>query len=105
MNRRDFLITSGAALLWAGIGLRRTIAGENIKKQMAEQMEKNENIIYWMYSDDKTFWGFYEIAPDQNFYFNENNDLVIVFNKYEVAPGSMGYPEFIIPLELYEGNR
>ena len=33
MNRRDFLITSGAALLWAGIGLRRTIAGENIKKQ------------------------------------------------------------------------
>ena len=82
-----------------------TVFSENIKKQMAEQMEKNENIIYWMYSDDKTFWGFYEIAPDQNFYFNENNDLVIVFNKYEVAPGSMGYPEFIIPLELYEGNR
>ncbi len=27
-------------------------------------------------------------------------ELVIVFDEYEVAPGSMGMPEFIIPEEV-----
>jgi anti-sigma-V factor rsiV len=80
------------------------IFSENIKQQMAQQMETDPDVIYWMYSDDKTFWGFYEIAPDQNFYFNQDGDLVIVFDKYEVAPGTMGYPEFVIPRTLYTGD-
>lgn len=77
------------------------IFSENIKEQMKRQMEENPDVTYWMYSDDKTFWGFYEISPDQNFYFNKEGDLVIVFEKYEVAPGSMGYPEFVISRALY----
>ena len=80
------------------------IFSENIKQQMAQQMETDPDVIYWMYSDDKTFWGFYEIASDQNFYFNQDGDLVIVFDKYEVAPGTMGYPEFVIPRTLYTGD-
>ena len=31
------------------------------------------------------------------FYLNAEGALVIVFDEYEVAPGSMGMPEFVIP--------
>ena len=80
------------------------VFSEYIKQQMLRQMEEDPDVIYWMYSDNKTFWGFYEISPDQNFYFNQDGDLVIVFDKYEVAPGTMGYPEFVIPRTLYTGG-
>ena len=36
--------------------------------------------------------------------FNNDGDLVIVFDKYQIAPGSMGCPEFVIPKTLYEGK-
>ena len=39
---------------------------------------------------------FATVSADHNFYWNENGDLVIIFDKYEVAPGSMGTPEFVI---------
>ena len=29
-------------------------------------------------------------------------NIVIVYNKYEVAPGSMGCPEFVIDKKIYE---
>ena len=42
---------------------------------------------------------FQAIAPDQQFYLDENGDLVIVFGEYAVAPGSMGMPRFVIDEE------
>lgn len=39
---------------------------------------------------------FTEIAEDANFYIDSFDRVVIVFDKYEVAPGSMGIPEFYI---------
>ena len=42
---------------------------------------------------------FRAIDPDQQFYLDENGDLVIVFGEYEVAPGSMGIPRFVIDEE------
>ena len=41
--------------------------------------------------------------PDQHFYLNEEGQLVIVFDEYAVAPGSMGMPEFVIPSDLLFG--
>ena len=42
--------------------------------------------------------GFQTITPDQNFYINEAGHPVVVFNKYDIAPGYMGSQEFeIIP--------
>lgn len=38
----------------------------------------------------------------QNFYFSENGNIVIVFDKYEVGAGSSGAPEFEINKEIYE---
>ena len=45
---------------------------------------------------------FRSIAPDQNFYVNTDGDLVILFEEYEVAPGSMGTPEFTVEREVFE---
>ena len=33
-------------------------------------------------------------------YINDNNELVICFDKYEVGPGSTGLAEFVIPKEI-----
>ncbi len=46
---------------------------------------------------------FESIDPDQNFYIDENGQLVIVFAEYEVAPGSMGEPESVIPTDVLDG--
>ena len=41
--------------------------------------------------------GWFEgITENQKFYINENGNVVIVFDKYEIAPGYMGMPEFEI---------
>ena len=37
---------------------------------------------------------------NQNFYITQQGKLVIVFDKYEVAPGSMGIVDFGIPITL-----
>lgn len=66
-----------------------------IKKQMQERMDADENVRYWI-SDSQIGEEFATVNEDHNFYWNENGDLVIVFDKYEVAPGSMGTPEFEI---------
>lgn len=76
-----------------------TIISDNIKTQMKEQMEKDESLVYFIYSEEEPF-GFDTITEDTNFYLNENNEPVIVFNEYEVAPGYMGVAEFTIPADV-----
>lgn len=66
-----------------------------IKKQMQEQMANDENISYWI-NTSGIGEEFATVSADHNFYWNENGDLVIIFDKYEVGPGSMGTPEFVI---------
>lgn len=41
------------------------------------------------------------LSEQQNFYF-ENGDLVLVFDEYTIAPGSMGTPSFTIRAETYQ---
>lgn len=54
---------------------------------------ENEGGGFFVDGDD----GFKEINEDVNFYIDSFNRLVIVFDEYEVTPGFMGCPEFIIP--------
>lgn len=75
-----------------------TLISDNIKKQMADQMSKDEGLTYFNNKD--TADSFNTIKSDQNFYFNTNGELVIVFDKYEVAPGFMGEVEFTIPKDV-----
>lgn len=73
---------------------------ENIKTQMQEQMAADEGVIYFLDNDDMPEFNFQGITEQTNFYFNEKDELVIAFDEYEVAPGSMGAPEFVIPQEV-----
>lgn len=66
-----------------------------ILKCMKEQMQQDDDVIYYVSEDVEL------LNENTNFYFNKNNDLVIVYNKYDVAPGYMGCPEYIIPKEIY----
>ena len=40
--------------------------------------------------------GFTTITPETNFYINEAGNPIIVFQKYEIAAGAAGMPEFEI---------
>lgn len=74
------------------------IISKEIKRQMKAQM-KNENVSYFI-GTEEVFEGFSKIKNNQNFYFNKDGNMVITFDEYEVAPGSMGMPEFVIPKDI-----
>lgn len=78
------------------------IISDEILRQMTEQNAEgkaNYFIPGGIWSDDECFK---EISVEQNFYIDEQSRLVIVFDEYEVAPGSMGMPEFVIDTGLLE---
>lgn len=72
-----------------------------IKRQMREIMEADEGASYWI-DDSQIGEDFASVDGEHNFYWNENGELVIVFDKYEVGPGSMGTPEFVIGKKILE---
>lgn len=73
-----------------------------IIRQMTEQMEREE-AVYFLDDDDGTVEPFTKIKENQNFYFNEEGNMVIVFDEYEVGPGYIGCPEFVMPTEIFCG--
>ncbi len=71
---------------------------ENIQKQMTEQMQTHENVIYWLHGPDPEFsFTADDLTAEHNFYFDSDGNLVIPFDQFEVAPGYMGCPSFVIP--------
>lgn len=69
-----------------------------IAEEMKRQMALDQTTSYFLdadFTDD-----FKQIKPDQDFYITANHKLVISFDKYEVAPGSMGVVKFEIPSEI-----
>lgn len=74
------------------------IISDNIKSQMKEQMKSDESKVYWV-EEEEFAEPFQKISNEQSFYINPEGKLVISFDKYEVAPGYMGNPEFVIPTE------
>lgn len=81
------------------------VANESIRKQIAERQKAGE--VFFTAEEG----GFAGISENAKFYINQNNRPVIVFEKYEIAPGSSGEIEFEITLEetaqtseVYEDN-
>ncbi|MBO1910094.1 DUF3298 domain-containing protein, partial [Microvirga sp. 3-52] len=66
--------------------------------EMKRQMAEDEEVSYFL--DDPFTDNFEGIKSYQNFYITSNHKLVISFDKYEVAPGSMGVVTFEIPSEI-----
>lgn len=78
---------------------------QNVYEQMVYQMNhrsEDNYVDYWIDSVHEDIDACYEISPEQNFYFNSEGEIVIVYDKYVVGPGSMGCPEFLIPSEVYK---
>lgn len=59
-----------------------------------ERRSQNPDNIYFLQGEG----GFTSIADDQLFYLDAGGSPVVVFEKYEIAPGYMGVQEFTIPL-------
>lgn len=75
-----------------------TPISKNIIKQMKQQMKADDSKVYNIGPEaEEMEEAFTEIKKSQNFYISEKGSLVILFDKYEVAPGVMGQCSFTIP--------
>ena len=74
----------------------REVLERMILADMRAQMAADDNVSYWSEEEEP---GFAALDAEQNFYFAENGDLVIVYDEFAVAPGYMGNPEFTIAAE------
>ncbi|MGI5882107.1 MAG: stalk domain-containing protein [Dethiobacteria bacterium] len=70
-----------------------SLINEEIIKQIAAQ-QKGEQIPYFEGEN-----GFQSINAEHSFYLKDN-ELIIHFGQYEIAPYAAGMPEFSIPLDL-----
>lgn len=75
------------------------IANESILRQMKERDATDENAVYWgigKAAEDNMVEGFRSVDENTKFYINKDGNPVVCFEKYEVAPGYMGFQEFEI---------
>ena len=68
---------------------------EQIFAKMQEVNESGEG-MFWT-EDDSLDISLGQVRYLNHWYYNQDGDLVITFDKYEIAPGAMGSPEFVIP--------
>lgn len=72
-----------------------TKVGTEIYKQIEAKKKEDENNLFFDEIDI-----FEVLQNEEKFYINEQGQVVIAFDRYEIAPGYMGYPEFIINLPM-----
>ena len=65
------------------------VMNESIRAQIDARIRNGEDF----FEEEGRFEG---IRPDQPFYIDANMQVVAVFEKYEIAPGSMGRIEMVI---------
>lgn len=70
----------------------KTLINTYIQKQIVERTSKGETFF-------RESEGFQGIQENQDFFINAYNELVIVFNTYEIAPYSSGILYFSIPIK------
>lgn len=72
-------------------------ANSSIDRQIQERIAEDQSLSYFGYGDnDLTEAKFSSVNEETDFYINSEGDVVIVFPKYEIAPGYMGIQEFVI---------
>ena len=73
-------------------------AEAEVVKQINQMIEEDPNLCFWGITDSEymgdEFIGVTESTP---FYINADGNIVISYNKYDIAPGAMGIMEFEIP--------
>lgn len=81
-----------------------SVLSEYIKGEMKRLNEEEEG-MFWIDGEEDVLEGFAKISPEQNFYINDAGNIVICFDKYEVAAGAQGSPEFEIPSDVIKDIR
>ena len=66
----------------------KELANEAVRAGIAAQEAESPDNIY--FHGEEGVEGFTSIADDQRFYINEAGNPVLIFEKYEIAPGYMG---------------
>lgn len=89
--------------LFADDGYIQTIS-EEIKRQMRQQMDADENNQYWLDDPEVGEWNFDRIAADQSFYITDRGTLMICFNEGDVAPMYMGCVSFEMPDSIWQAE-
>ena len=73
-------------------------AEAEVLKQINQMIDEDPNLCFWGINDSEymgdEFIGVTESTP---FYINADGNIVISYNKYDIAPGAMGIMEFEIP--------
>ena len=67
---------------------------KQIYSEMKASVESGEG-MYWI-EDDTLDVQLEKVGELNHWYYNSDGDLVITFDKYEIAPGAMGSQEFVI---------
>lgn len=74
-----------------------SVASAQIVQQIEERIAADDSLSFFGYNTEEFQDSkFTTLREDANFYLNEAGNPVIVFAKYEIAPGYMGSPEFEI---------
>ncbi len=75
-----------------------SLANQSIDRQILERIAADGSLSYFGYDNDDSGLaeGFTTVTENTDFYINEHGNVVIVFEKYEIAPGYMGFQEFEI---------
>lgn len=78
------------------------LCNESIVVQINQRIAEDENKTYFGFgtggAEDAELGieGFTTVTEETKFYINEQGNVVVVFEKYEIAPGYMGFQEFEI---------
>jgi len=75
------------------------VISDYLNSYMQEHINTEEGIMYFLKINGEVD-GFDKIDAEQSFYITADSKLVIVFDEYAVAPGSMGIVEFTIPTDV-----
>lgn len=80
----------------------REVISDNIREQMRAAMAADDEKSYWVDREDIPGLNWKGLEEEQDFYFDQEGNLVISFDEYEVAPGYMGAQEFTVDRGVYE---
>lgn len=78
----------------------KEICNESIVAEIERRIAEEEDMMYWGYTEGDEYIGdiegFQSVSGQTSFYINERGNVVVCFDKYEIAPGYMGMQEFEI---------
>lgn len=78
----------------------KEICNESIVAEIERRVAEEEDMMYWGYTEGDEYIddieGFQSVSEQTGFYINERGNVVVCFDKYEIAPGYMGMQEFEI---------